>query len=394
VIPNGMYGHQSAARLPEGYPQFFERGLGCRVWDVDGNEYVDFMCSYGPIILGHRHPVVDALAARQADLIDCGSGPSHLVVELAEALVNTVDHATWALFAKNGTDATTTCVTVARATTGHRKVLVAEGAYHGSAPWCTPIPAGVTPEDRAHLARFRYNDLASVEAAAAEAGDDLAAVVVSPFRHDVFVDQELADPAFAQGLRRICDQTGALLILDDVRAGFRLAPGGSWEPLGVAPDLSAWSKAIANGYALAAVLGNDRAREGAEKIYTTGSFWFSAVSMAAALATLEQLRTSDAVAVMTRAGQRLRDGLAAQAADHGLAIRQSGPPQMPLLLFADDPKFGRGKRFAAEAARRSVYLHPWHNWFLSTAHTDADIDWALDRTDAAFAAVTQALGPT
>jgi glutamate-1-semialdehyde 2,1-aminomutase len=95
---------------------------------------------------------------------------------------------------------------------------------------------------------------------------------------------------------------------------------------------------------------------------------------------------------MARAGERLRDGLAAQAADHGLAIRQSGPPQMPLLLFADDPKLVRGKRFAAEATRRGVYLHPWHNWFLSTAHTDDDIDWALERTNDAFAVVADEFG--
>src|ERR1700694_2958075 len=206
VIPGGMYGHQSPARLPASYPQFFERADGCRLWDCDGNEYIDFMCSYGPILLGHHHPGVDRAAAAQQAAGDCMTGPSARVVELAELMTDMVTHADWAMFQKNGTDATTICVTLARAETQKRKVLVARGAYHGSAPWCTPTPAGVTSEDRAHLITYTYNDLASVKAAAEVAGDDLAGIVVSAFKHDVQVDQELPDPAFAAGVRRLCDR--------------------------------------------------------------------------------------------------------------------------------------------------------------------------------------------
>jgi glutamate-1-semialdehyde 2,1-aminomutase len=392
VIPGGMYGHQNAASLPPGFPQFMARGDGCHVWDTDGNEYIDFMCSYGPIVLGHRHRVVDAAAARQQALADCQNGPSERIVELAELLVDTIDHADWAIFAKNGTDATTMCVTIARSATRRRKVLVAKGAYHGAAPWCTPNIIGTTDADRAHLITYQYNDLESAEAAVAEAGDDLAAIVVSPFRHDARYDQELVDPAFARGLRRLCDDTEAALILDDVRCGFRLSLAGSWAPLGVQPDLSAWSKAIANGYALGAVLGNDRFRDGARRIFTTGSFWFAAVSMAAAIATIETLREVDAVALMSRAGQRLRDGLTAQAAAHGVAVNQTGPVQMPFLTFAGDENFAMANVFTGEAASRGVYLHPWHNWFLSAAHTDHDVDTALLATDEAFAAVRRSFG--
>jgi glutamate-1-semialdehyde 2,1-aminomutase len=392
VIPGGMYGHQNAGSLPASFPQYLERGEGCHIWDADGNEYIDFMCSFGPIVLGHRHPVVDAAAARQQALADCQNGPSERIVELAELMVDTVEHADWAIFAKNGTDATTVCVTIARSGTGRKKVLVASGAYHGAAPWCTPNVIGTTDADRAHLISYRYNDLASVEAAAAEAGDDLAAIVVSPFRHDARFDQELVDPEFARGLRRLCDARDAALILDDVRCGFRLSLAGSWAPLGVQPDLSAWSKAIANGYALGAILGNDRFRDGAKRIFTTGSFWFAAVSMAAAVATIETMRDIDAVAIMTAAGQRLRDGLAAQAASHGVAINQTGPVQMPFLTFAGDENFAMANVFTGEAAARGVYLHPWHNWFMSAAHTPDDVDTALLVTDDAFAAVRRQFG--
>jgi glutamate-1-semialdehyde 2,1-aminomutase len=387
VIPGGMYGHQSTRLLTANYPQFMRSGRGARIWDVDGNEYVDLMCSYGPVILGHQHPAVEAAVAAQAALGDCQNGPGPVMVDLAELLVSTVDHADWAMFAKNGTDATTMCCTIARAQTGRRRILVAKGAYHGAAPWCTPGPAGTTSADHANLGYYTYNDLASVRQAAAEAGDDLAAVVVSPFKHDAGHDQELVDPEFARGLRALCDETGAALILDDVRCGFRLHLGSSWEPVGVRPDLSAWSKAIANGHALAAVLGNDAFRDGAQQVYVTGSFWFSAVPMAAAIATITTLREEKAVEAMDRAGSALRDGIQSQAQERGLEIAYTGPAAMPYLSFAGDQNHELGDVFAAEALRGGVYLHPRHNWFVSAAMTDDDLELALKATSQAFAAV-------
>jgi glutamate-1-semialdehyde 2,1-aminomutase len=390
VIPNGMYGHQAAPGAA--YPQFMRGGRGARIWDVDGNEYVDLMCSYGPVVLGHQHPRVEAAAAEQAARGDCQNGPGPVMVDLAELMVRTVRHADWAIFAKNGTDATTMCVTIARAQTGRSKILVATGAYHGAAPWCTPRLAGTTPEDRANLGYYTYNDLASVQSAAAEAGHDLAGILVSPFKHDAGYDQELVDPGFARGLRALCDATGAALILDDVRCGFRLHLGSSWEPVGVDPDLSAWSKAIANGRALAAVLGNDAFRRGATEIFVTGSFWFSAVPMAAAVATIGTLRDEDAVENMRRMGTRLRDGIVDQARSWDLAVRYTGPPAMPYLTFADDKDHELAGVFAAQALRGGAYLHPRHNWFVSAAMTGDDLALALEATDQAFAAVRKHLG--
>ncbi len=387
VVPGGMYGHLNAMQLPAGFPQFFERAEGCRVWDVDGNEYLDLMCSFGPVVLGHRHPAVEAAAAKQATTGDCLNGPSPAFVELAERLVDTVDHADWAMFQKNGTDATTLCLTIARAATGRRKILTAHGSYHGAAPWCTPIPGGVTDEDRVNLLPFVYNDLESAAAAAAQAGGDLAGIIVCPHKHDVFVDQELVDPDFARGLRRLCNERGAALILDEVRTGFRIAPGGSWEGLGVAPDLSAWSKALGNGHPIAAVLGGEPLREAATRVFATGSFWFSAVPMVAALATLETLRREKALERMREAGTALRQGLAAQAASHGFKLRQTGPEVMPMVLFDDDPGFTNGRAWCAAAVRRGVYVHPFHNWFLCAAHDADAIRSVLERTDEAFGEV-------
>ena len=387
VVPGGMWGHQNAAGLPQGYPQFFASAEGCLIRDVDGRDYVDFMCSWGPIILGHRHAQVDAAARRQQNLGDCMNGPGEAMVELAEMLVERQPHADWAQFQKNGGDATTVAATIARAGTGRRKLLTARGAYHGSLPWCSPSLAGVTPEDRAHLIHFTFNDIASVERALDEAGRDAAAVIVSAFRHDYALDQELPDPGFARRVRELCDRSGAALVLDDVRAGFRLHRGGSWAALGVKPDLACFSKAIANGYPLAAVTGNDRFREAATKVYSTGSFWTGSVAMAAGVATQRALDDCDAVATMSASGAMLRDGLAEIAARRGARIRQTGPVQMPTLLFDDDPDQRLGFAFCEAALRRGVYFHPRHNMFLSTAHTQAHIERALEAADGAMAEV-------
>lgn len=390
VIPGGMWGHMDAHKLPDGYPQFFSRAEGARVWDADGKDYVDLMCSWGPMILGYRHPAVEAAAERQTALGDCMNGPSGVLVELAELVTATVPHADWTLFQKNGTDATTTCVTVARAATGRRKVLVARGAYHGAAPWCTPTQAGVTPEDRANLIVFEYNDCASLEAACEQAGQDVAAILVTPIRHDLSRDIEIASPEFAACARRLCDDAGAALIIDDVRAGFRLHLGGSWEPYGIRPDLSAWSKAIANGRALSAVTGREWLRDGARSIFVTGSFWYGAASMAAAIATITTLRDEDGIAHMQAMGERLREGLAEGARHHGVAIRQTGPVQMPMVLFEDDPGFEKGNLFCAVALRHGAYFHPRHNMFLSAAHGLDDINAALEAANAGFRSVAEA----
>lgn len=390
VVPNGVWGHMATRLIGPGYPQFFERSEGCRVWDVDGNEYIDFMCAWGPNVLGYKHPEVDRAALDQMQRGDIGNGPTEVMVELAELLVDTVDHADWALFQKNGTDATTTCVTVARAATGRRKVLVARGAYHGAVPWCSPSIVGVTAEDRAHLVPFDFNDIESLRSAAAEAGDDLAAILLAAFRHDVQRDQEMPDPAFLREARALCDRAGAALICDEVRAGFRLDVRGAWAALGVRPDLAAYSKAIANGWPLAAVAGAEWLREGAGKIFVTGSFWYGSAAMAASLATIRILRDSDALAHTAAMGQRFRDGMDAAARRHGYHLRQTGPVQMPMLLIDGDQDLRLNNAFCAAALRHGVYLHPRHNLFLCAAHQPADVDRAVEAADAAFAEIAAA----
>lgn len=384
VLPNGVYGHESTRLLPETYPQFFSKAEGAYLWDADGNKYLDFMCAYGPNLLGYADPRVNEVAIAQLAKGDAMTGPSPAMVELAETMTDMVCHADWAMFCKNGTDATTMAKTIVRAQTGKRIILVAAGAYHGAAPWCTPMPAGVIDEDRAYIQTYDYNSIESLEAAVKTAGDDLAGIFATPFKHDAFTDQALPDPAYAKRARELCDQTGAMLIVDDIRAGFRLARDCSWELIGVRPDLSTWGKSFANGLPISALLGSDRAREGAAAIYATGSFWFSAVPMVAALKTLQILRESDYLEHMLALGTQLRSGLQDAAASAGIGFRQTGPVQMPLFLFDEDPDFRVGFAWSEAMLRRGIYVHPWHNMFLCQAMTEADIAHTIAAAREAF----------
>jgi len=389
VIPGGMYGHQSTGRLPDDYPQFFERGKGAHLWDVDGNRVLDLMCGYGPNLFGYADEAIDAAYVSRLAQGDCLTGPGAAMVELAEAFVELVTHADWAMFCKNGTDATTMALTVARAHTGRKTVVLAKNAYHGAAPWCTPRLAGVTPEDRANQVHCTYNDLESLEAAVAVAGADLAAIFAAPFKHDAFVDQAAPQIEYAKRVREICDETGALLVVDDVRAGLRVARDCSWSAIGVQPDLSTWGKGIANGHPISALLGSNTAREAAASIYVTGSFWYASAAMAAAVQTLKRVRDTDYLERMMTLGERLRAGMEERASGHQIQLRQTGPVQMPLFLFDDDPELKRGFAWSSAMLTRGVYVHPWHNMFLCAAMTEADIDTALAAADGAFGQLTR-----
>jgi glutamate-1-semialdehyde 2,1-aminomutase len=379
-----MYGHQSTRLLPDDYPQFFARAKGAHLWDADGHRLLDLMCAYGPNLIGYGDPEIDAAFVERLREGDTMTGPSPLIVDLAERLTGMVSHADWAIFCKNGGDATQMALMIARAHTRRRTVILARGAYHGAAPWCASRGAGVTREDKANQIFCDYNDVASLEAAVAEAGDDLAAVFAAPVKHDAFVDQALPDPAYAQRARALCDAAGALLVVDDVRAGFRIARDCSWSAVGVAPDLSCWGKCLANGHPISALLGSDIARDAAAAVFATGSFWYQAAPMAAALVTLERLARTDYLEHMQRLGARLREGLAERAAAAGLGLRQTGPLTMPLFLFDDDPDLRAGFCFGSQMLARGIYTHPWHNMFLCAAMTMADIDQVLDAAEGAF----------
>jgi glutamate-1-semialdehyde 2,1-aminomutase len=393
VIPGAIYGHQSPAiTVPGSFPYYAAHGEGAYFWDVDGNKYVDYLCAYGPMVSGYGNRVVDDAAVAEYRKGNCLNLPSPLMVNLAERLTGLIPWADWAVFAKNGTDVTTWCTLVAREHTGRKKIVAAKGEYHGAAPWCTPGHGGIVEEDRANMLYFTWNKLETLKALFDTHKGEIAGVIMTPFHHPSFADSELPAPGFWQGVRKLCDENGAVLILDDVRCGFRLDMHGSQAYFGFEPDLACYCKAIANGYPLSAGAGRNSMKAAAANVFLTGSYWTSTASMAAALANLDHLEKIDGVKTMNELGDLLMKGLVERGKAFGYDQVATGPGALPFVRFGCENNFMRQQVFCAEMIQRGQFLHPHHNWFLSAAHTKADIQATLDAAEEVFPLVKKHFG--
>jgi glutamate-1-semialdehyde 2,1-aminomutase len=393
LAPGAIYGHQSPAlTVPGEFPYFAARGKGAHYWDVDGNKYLDYMCGYGPMVTGYANPIVEKAAQAEYAKGNCFNHPSEVMVKLAEKMVDLIPFADWAVFAKNGSDITTWATRVAREATGRRKLVMVKGEYHGAHAWCDPGHGGQIPEDRAQNLYFNWNRLDQLQALFAEHGKDIAGVIMTPFHHPAFGDMEMPAPGFWQGVRRLCTDNGAVLILDDVRCGFRLDLRGSNYYFDFEPDISCYCKAIANGYPLSAGVGRDSLKTAASKVFLTGSYWNATAPMAAALANIALLEKLDGPAYMNKLGDMLMKGLSERGAAVGYEMVPTGPGAIPFIRFGCENNFMRFQRFCAEMSVRGHFLHPHHNWFLSTAHTAKDIQSTLDTAEGVFKIVKKQFG--
>jgi len=385
VIPGGIPGHTTpAATIPGAVPYFAAQGHGCRYRDVDGNEFIDFMGGYGPLVLGYHHPEVEAAADAARRLGAAFNHPTSILVELAEKLTDRIDFADWAVFAKNGADLTTWSLMVAREVTGRPKILKIRGAYHGSHAWCTPGHGGLIPEDRAHIHDFPFNDVAALESLFVRHRGQIAGLILTPFHHPAFADSVLPTREFVAAANRLCREHGVLQILDDVRCGFRLSIDGSHSVYGYTPDLAVYCKALANGHSISACVGRSAHKAAASRVFLTGSYWNDPAPMAAALATLDIIERDRIPEKLATTGRRFVDAFLSLGQKHGVPLVASGPPAMPYVRVADDSSFVRTQALCAAAIAHGVFLHPHHNWFISAAMTESDIDDALTRLDYAL----------
>lgn len=393
VIPCGIYGHFSPAPLipPTAYPFYVQRAKGSHFWDVDGNEFIDYMCAYGPMVLGYGHEVIEAEAKKQYDEVNCASAPGPVMVELAEHMTKLVGGMNWAFFAKNGGDVTTYATMVARAATGRKKIITVSGGYHGVAPWTQgPDHAGIIDEDAANILKVKWNDVEGFEALLKKHKGEIAGFIATPYHHPTFCDNEMPAAGYWKTVEKLCRAEGVLLIIDDVRCGFRLDIRGSHVFFGFQPDLVCFCKAIANGHPISALMGTKDVKNAASKVFYTGSFWFSAGPMAAALATMKEMQRIDAVGIMHKVGTEVCDGLVSVARRHGYNLKVSGAPSMPYLRLTDDPTLTLHQKWCAECTKRGALFTSHHNWFISTAHTKEDVARTLEIADDAFVALKKA----
>lgn len=392
VIPSGIYGHQGPAEgcyVPvEAYPLFSERAEGTYLYDADGNRYIDYMCAYGPNVLGYNDPEIDEAARRQRALGDCTTLPSARMIEFAELLCDTVNIADWAFFAKNGNDVTTLAVMTARAHTKRKKIVFFKGYYHGVSPWTQKIDySGIIEEDVMNNLYVNWNDFDALEELFLKHKGEIAAVIGQPYMHGNFADNVLPEASFWQKVRKLCDEWGTVLIIDDVRAGFRLDLAGSDHYFGFEADLICFCKALANGYNVSALCGKEFLKNTVSGISFTGSYWLSAVPFAAGIACIEKMKRLDLPKLLIDKGTRLKTGLIDTAKKYGYDLHVSGVPSLFYLRIADDPSLMLHQEWIAECVKRGVFFTSHHNHFINAALSDEDIKLTIDIADEAFSVI-------
>ena len=392
VIPSGVYGHLGPAEgcfIPvSAYPLFGDRAQGSYFWDVDGNKFIDYMCAYGPNVLGYNDPDVDAAALEQAKKGNCMTSPSSKMVELAELMVDTVASADWAFFAKNGNDVTTAAILTARAATHRKKIIFINGFYHGISPWTQKVDyPGILPEDVANNIYIDWNDIPALERAIEENKDEIAAFISTPYLHGNFADNELPADGYWQKVRELCTKNGIVLIVDDVRAGFRLDLAGSDHFYGFEADLICFCKAIANGWNISALCGKDFLKGAVSSLAYTGSYWLSAVPMAAGVACINKMKALDTPKLFREKGIKVTDGLVAAAKNNGFDLRVSGEPALFYLRLADDNSLMLHQEWIAEMVKRGIFMTNHHNHFMNASLTDEDIARTIDVAEDAFNAL-------
>ena len=338
IIPGGIFGHYKFAVREEG-PKFFSKAKNAYFWDIDGNKYLDLICGWGPMILGYNNSKIDKAARTQYDLGNTVSVASPVMVELAETLTDMVDMADWALFGKNGGDSTQLAIMVARAETGKSKILKIKDGYHGANGWMqNKNNPGIINSDSEEVLSISWNDLDEFDEMISSFGSEIACFISSPYDHPTSKDSSLPKEGYWKHIEKKCSENNIVLIVDDVRTGFRIDLKGSHNAFGFSPDLVCLGKAMANGYPISALVGKKSLKDAANKVYFSGTQFFNSAPMAASKATLEELQNLNAIEIMNTNGLKLKDDLSSAAKSFGLKIKVSGVPSMPYFKIEDQPR--------------------------------------------------------
>ncbi len=412
-IPGGVNSPVRAFRGVGGTPRFIARASGCRMWDVDGNELIDYIGSWGPMIVGHTHPeVVEALTEALARGTSYGA-PTGLEVELAETIAGAVPSMEMLRLTSSGTEATMSAIRVARGFTERSKLIKFEGCYHGHADSLLvkagsgvatlglPDSPGVTPGAVADTLVARFNDLGSVSALFEAADGDVACVIVEPVAGNMGTVPPA--PGFLEGLRELCTRHGAVLVFDEVMTGFRVARGGAQARYGVTPDVTCLGKIIGGGLPVGAYGGRRDIMERvapAGPIYQAGTLSGNPLAVTAGLVTLRLLESDSVYAQLDATVAAIADGITALAGEAGVPTVTNRVGSMWTTFFHDGPAVTdwntasasdtrRYGRFFHAMLDRGIYLAPsqYEAAFVGLAHTGDAVEFTLDAAREAFRAV-------
>ena len=385
LVPGGVLGARKPADFIAGeYPIFLESGKGCRLTDVDGNEFIDFLCGYGPIILGYRESEVDEAVYKQiTEKGFCFSLTQKYQNDLAQKIAELVPSAEMSIFLKTGSDATTASIRIARAHTNKLKVM--RCGYHGWHDWCVEMKGGIPKKFYEDVFEFQYNNLTQLEELMAVHGNETAAIIMTPFGHPNHQKMQIPQPGFLEGVRDLADKYRAVLIYDEIRTGFRLSLGGAQALYGVHPDISILGKAIANGYPISVVTGKkDVMMAAAEKLFISSTFFPNSEAFIAALKTIEILERDNVLANIWEKGEWFMEKIQEILNKHDVGAELTGIPPMFYITFEKDETGsykGKRKDFYTQMIRKRFFFTPYHHAYISYRHTEEDLYLALIAID-------------
>lgn len=369
------------------YPFYATHAKGAYVWDVDGNRYIDYMLGYGTIILGHADKRITKAVT---DELEKGNNVSPVwkpnQVELTKLLTEVIPGAEMAFLMKSGSDATSVAVRLSRAFTGRNKVV--RWGYNGWHDWATPLSNGVPDVVKEDVLMFEYNNIDSLKSIFNKYPKEIACVIMMSF------ELEKPTSGFLEQVKILAHKHGALFILDEMRSGFRIALGGAQEYFNVKADLATFSKAMSNGHPISALVGRSDVLSYVGKTKVTSTFFGSSAEMAAAISTIKILRDTNVLSKIWKLGEYFQEGIEELIANRQAPAEFIGFPPFPFIRFAvpDEEINEKVKRaFFVETAKRGIFLHPNHQWYISAAHTKKDIDYTLEVFDLAFAVAEKEL---
>ena len=391
LIPGGVLGARKPVDFIEGeYPIFLESGKGCRLTDVDGNEFIDFLCGYGPIILGYREEELDEAVYKQIrEKGFCFTLTQKYQNLLARKLTELVPSSELSIFLKTGSDATSASIRIARAYTNKLKVM--RCGYHGWHDWCVEMKGGVPAKLFEDVFEFQYNNLEQLSDLMAKHGDQTAAIIMTPFGHPNHQEMQIPKPGFLEGVREIADRYGAVLVYDEIRTGFRLSMGGAQKLYGVTPDVSVLGKAIANGYPISVVTGKkDVMMASADKLFISSTFFPNSDAFIAALKTIEILERDNVLENIWQKGERFMKRIRSLIDKYDVGAELTGVAPMFYITFKkDDTGAYKRKRkdFYTQMIRRGFFFSPYHHAYISFRHTEEDLELTLEAIDKSLAAI-------
>jgi len=393
LVPGGVLGARKPGDFIMGeYPIFLEYGKGCRLIDVDGNEYIDYLCGYGPIILGYREEEVDDAVVRQIkDKGFCFSLTQPYQNALARKLNELIPSAEMSIFLKTGSDATTAAIRIARAYTNRTKVM--RCGYHGWHDWCVEMKGGIPEKFYEDVHEFNYNNLEQLQELMSRYGNETAAIIMTPFGHPLHQKMQVPKLGFLEGVRELANKYGAVLVFDEVRTCFRLRMGGAQELYGVTPDLTVLGKGMANGYAISVVTGKkDVMMAAASKLFISSTFFPNSDGYIAALKTIEILERDHVLDNIWSKGERFLKKIKAIIEKYDVGAELSGVAPMFLITFEKgDNDFKRAIRtdFYTQLIRKGFFFTPHHHAYISYRHTEEDLNTTAQAIDETMAYVSE-----